>query len=96
MEPIDIALVIAAYVAIGFTGFMGGLWWAYRDERKRTQQLIDKATDFKCNAIPLVPRQEQWNGPEPAGRRPIPPPPDTPIEKLVRVYERSQEPRRPA
>ena len=87
MEPIDIALVIAAYVAIGFTGFMGGLWWAYRDERKRTQQLIDKATDFKCNAIPLVPRQEQF--------RP-PPPPDTPIEKLVRVYERSQEPRRPA
>ena len=106
MAP-DFAEALDIYIMVGFAAvsFILGLIVgsirvtldAYQRGWQDALEKVDLSSgEHKCNAIPLVPRQEQWNGPEPAGRRPIPPPPDTPIEKLVRVYERSQEPRRPA
>ncbi len=94
----DFAEALDIYIMIGFAAvsFILGLiigsirvsFDAYQQGWKDALEKVDLSSgEHRCNAIPLVPRQEQF--------RP-PPPPDTPIEKLVRVYERSQEPRRPA
>ncbi len=77
---------------------------AYQQGWKDALEKVDvRSGEHKCNAIPPVPNPdwkppvyppmpiENWMQDEPPVRRPIPPPPDTPIEKLVRVYERSQK-----